>query len=135
MAQETRKGVLTALVRGLMAAIAVTLIGMLILASLVVWADLSDSALEMLNQGLKLLAVAAGVYAAVRRGGERGLAKGACVGLLYIALGYGACALLGEMLVTPGMLALEMAMGLAAGALCGALCANLRPPRRRTGPA
>lgn len=132
MAQETRRSVLAALVRGLMAAIALTLIGMLILASLVVWANLSDDALETLNQVLKLLAVASGVYVTVRRGGCHGLAKGACVGLGYIALGYGACALMGEMLLTPGMLALEMAMGLAAGALCGALCANLRPPRRRT---
>ncbi|MBQ8953750.1 MAG: hypothetical protein IJ048_06510, partial [Clostridia bacterium] len=57
--------------------------------------------------------------------GRRGLALGGCVGLVYIALGYGLTALTGTALVTPRMLVLEMAMGLALGALCGALTANL----------
>ena len=56
---------------------------------------------------------------------------GACVGLIYIALGYGVCAIFSDLLVTPSMLALELLMGLGVGALCGAITANLRPLRRR----
>ena len=131
MAEQSRRGVVAALVRGLAAAIGVTLIGMLILAALVVWAALSDTALGALNQALKLLAMAVGVLCAVRPGGERGLVKGACVGLIYIALGYGVCALFNDLLITPAMLALELLMGLGVGALCGAITANLRPLRRK----
>lgn len=131
MAEESRGTVVAALLRGLLLSVAVTLAGMLALASLVVWGNLGDKALEALNQALKLIAIAAGVFGAVRLGGRHGLAKGGCVGLMYIALGYGVCALFGELLVTPAMLALEMAMGLAIGALCGACAANLRPMRRK----
>ena len=53
------------------------------------------------------------------------------MGLMYIALGYGVCALFNALLITPSMLALELLMGLGAGALCGAITANLRPPRRK----
>ena len=131
MAEQSRRGVIFALARGLAAAVGATLIGMLILASLVVWANLSDAALSALNQALKLLAIAVGVLCAVRIGGEHGLVKGGCVGLIYIALGYGVCALFNDLLITPAMLALELLMGLGVGALCGAITANLRPLRRK----
>ena len=134
--RRSRTGVLAAnllwaVAAGLAAAVGATLVGMLILAALVVWAALSDTALGALNQALKLIAIAAGVLCAVRPGGERGLVKGACVGLIYIALGYGVCAIFSDLLVTPSMLALELLMGLGVGALCGAITANLRPLRRR----
>ena len=131
MAEQSRRGVIAALLRGLAAAIGATLVGMLILSALVVWAALSDTALGALNQALKLIAIAVGALCAVRPGGERGLVKGACVGLVYIALGYGVCALFNDLLVTPSMLALELLMGLGVGALCGAITANLRPLRRK----
>ena len=131
MAEQSRRGVIAALLRGLAAAIGATLVGMLILSALVVWAALSDTALGALNQALKLIAIAVGALCAVRPGGERGLVKGACVGLIYIALGYGVCAIFNDLLVTPSMLALELLMGLGIGALCGAITANLRPLRRK----
>ena len=45
MAEQSRQGVVAALLRGLAAAVGATLLGMLILAALVVWAALSDIAL------------------------------------------------------------------------------------------
>ena len=45
MAEQSRRGVVAALLRGLAAAVGATLLGMLILAALVVWAALSDTAL------------------------------------------------------------------------------------------
>ena len=130
MAQNMRNDAALSALRGLGAAVALTLAGMLLLAALVVWAGLSDSALVALDQALKIAAIGLGALAAVRPGGRRGLALGGCVGLLYIALGYGLTALTGTALVTARMLAVEMAMGLALGALFGALTANL-PARAR----
>ena len=130
MAQYTRKDAARSVLRGLGAAVGLTLIGMLILAALVVWARLGDRALIMLNQALKILAIGLGALTAVGPGGRRGLALGGCVGLVYIALGYGLTGLSGLALVTARMLVIEMAMGLLLGALFGALAANL-PARSR----
>ena len=132
MAENPRRDAALSALRGLAAAVALTLAGMLVLAALVVWARLSDSALTVLNQLLKVAAIAAGALCAVRPGGRRALALGGCVGLTYIALGYGLVALTGAALVTPKMLAVEMAMGLALGALCGVIVGNL--PRRARRP-
>ena len=130
MSQVLRRDAVRAIARGLGAAIALTLAGMLILAALVVWARLGDRALIMLNQALKIAAIGLGALIAVKPGGRRGLALGGCVGLVYIALGYGLTALSGLALVTARMLVIEMAMGLLLGSLFGALAANL-PARRR----
>ena len=126
MAESLRKDAVISVARGLGAAVGLTLAGMLALAALVVWAGLSDSALLALNQVLKLMSIGLGAVVAVGLGGRRGLAIGGCVGLLYIALGYGLVALTGTALVTPAMLAIEMAMGLAIGALVGIIAANAR---------
>ena len=125
MQKELRSGACRSLLKGLLTAVGVTLPGMVLLAVLVVYADLPDGALTALNQILKLAAIFMGAYKAVGRSGTRGLALGGAVGLLYVALGYGICALWEEPVVTGGMLALEFLMGLALGGVSGALTANL----------
>lgn len=121
------------IVKGLLSAVALTIAGMAALALLVVYAQLSDGALTALNQILKLAAIFAGAWIAVGPGGEKGLAKGAVIGLVYIALGYGICALPDGAAADGAMLALEFAMGLLLGGVSGALIANLpaRGARRR----
>ncbi len=113
------------LLRGLGAAVALTALGMLMLSLAVVYARLGDEGLSVFNQLLKLLCLFAGAWTAVGRGGRRGFALGAVVGLCYIALGYGLCALGGSMVVSGKMLALEFLMGAGLGGMCGALAANL----------
>ena len=130
MAQDLRKDAARRLALGLGTAIGLTLAGMLVLSALVVWARLGDKALIMLNQALKIASIGLGALVAVTPGGRRGLALGGCVGLVYIALGYGLTGLSGLALVTARMLAIEMGMGLLLGALFGALAANL-PARSR----
>ena len=135
MANDSRRGTCLSILKGLAAAVLVTLPGMLLLAVLVVYAHLDDRLLLTLNQVLKLLAVFAGAWTAVGPGGTRGFARGAVIGLVYIALGYGACALWDGILISGGMLAAEFLMGTLLGGISGALVANLSGPkagRRRT---
>ena len=129
MADNARREAALSALRGLGVAVGLTLAGMLALAALVVWTGLKDSALIALNQALKIVSIAAGTLCAVKPGGRRGLPLGGCVGLSYIALGYGLVALTGVAMITPKMLAMEMVMSLAFGALCGVVTANL-PARR-----
>ncbi len=121
--------------KGLMAAVGVTLPGMAALALMVVYAQLQDGALMALNQALKLIAIFTGAWTAVKPGGTRGLALGATVGLLYIAAGYGICALWDETPVPGALLAMEFLLGALLGGISGALVANLPAKgraRRRT---
>ena len=71
-----RASALLSILKGLLAAAAVTLLGMALIAALVLTARLSDGVLTLLNQLLKALAVVLGVRAAVERGGNRGFFTG-----------------------------------------------------------
>jgi len=125
MAEETRRGTGLLILKGLAAAILATLPGMALIALAAVYANPGDGVILSLNQALKLMAIFAGAWRAVGPGGTRGLAKGAVIGLLYIALGYGVCAAWDGVMATGGMLAMEFLMGMLLGGVSGALIANL----------
>ena len=129
--KSARTQALGAILRGILAAAAATLAGMLALAAAVIWLDVSDGVLTALNQALKLLSVALGARLAVGVGGERGFVTGAAVGLLYMALGYVVYWRLGGALFSAAAMLLEMLVGCLVGAAAGAVCANLHPRARR----
>ena len=117
--------------RGMLTALGITAAGMTLLSLGVVYAGIKDGTLLALNQLLKLIAVFSGTWTAVTPGGTRGFALGAVLGIVYIALGYGVCALWeGTLEMTGGMLVLELALGAAIGGVSGALVANLSPRKR-----
>ena len=116
-----RTAVLLTLFRGLLLSIVITLIGMLTIAALAVFARISDSLLCFFNQAIKLIAICLGVRAAIPRGGTRGFATGAVLAL-YLLLGGGAFSAI-------GMLG-EILIGAAVGGLTGAIRANQSPKSR-----
>ena len=65
-----KAGVLGALFRGLLAAVAVTVLGVVVFALVIKWLSPNDTIISVMNQALKLLAVLAGTRAAVRGGGS-----------------------------------------------------------------
>ena len=127
---SNRIGTLFSILKGVLAAAAVTLTGMLLIALLTLRFRFSDGLLTLLNQLLKLLSILTGVTVAVGRGGNRGFATGTATGLLYMLAGYSLYVLLGGFYDTRAMLG-EMLLGSAAGAVFGAVLANLRPRKRR----
>ena len=128
---KTRKSTLLALLRGLLIAVALTLACMLIMAAALVYLQMSDRLLTVLNQLVKLLAIALGTCAAVPRGGSRGLLTGVEFALVYMALGYAMYVLLGGGSFAVGNMLGEMLLGSAVGAVTGAVRANLSPRRSR----
>ncbi len=125
-----RSDTVFALLKGLGLAILITLGGMAILAALVILTPISDGLLTMLNQVLKVVAIFVGALAAVGRGGERGFAIGALVGLVYMVLGYLVYSIVDGMLAPAPQMALEFALGALIGAISGAIAANLKPRHR-----
>lgn len=120
-----------ALVKGVAVAMLVTLSWMAVLALFVVRFGLSDSALTALNQVAKICSIFVGALLAIGRGGEKGFATGAAVGLMYMVLGYALYCLLDGALLSFGLLAGEFAMGALLGAISGAVVANLKPSSRK----
>ena len=124
-----RWNVAVGLMKGLLSAVALTLVGMAAIAALAVYAQASDGAIRGLNQALKCLAILLGVLVAVGRGGEKGFFTGTALAMLYMALGYAmAVGLGGSAFAVTGMLG-EILVGAALGGIFGAVLANL-PTRR-----
>ena len=90
-----RVSVILSILKGLLVAIAITLLGMLLFAALTVFASVPDNLLTVLNQLLKIAAIGLGVRAAVGRGGARGFVTGAVLALIYMILGYAMYVVLG----------------------------------------
>ena len=127
----SRKKALIALVRGLLAAVGVTLILMVGIAALAVFVQVSDGLIMALNQVMKLAAILAGAFVAIGPGGERGFVTGMAVAMLYMALGYGCAVALGGAAFAPTQLLGEILIGAAIGAIAGAILANLPARSRR----
>ena len=128
---RTRKSAILSLLKGLLVAVAFTLACMLAMAAALVYLQMSDRLLSLLNQLVKLLAIALGTCAAVPRGGSRGFLTGVEIALVYMALGYGLYVLLGGGSFAVGNMLGEMLLGSAVGAVTGAVRANLSPRRSR----
>ncbi len=119
-------GPMIAIARGVLAAIAVTVLGVVLFALLIKWLGLSDTAISALNQAVKLVAVAIGVRACVGRGGTGGAIKGALVGLLYMMLGVMGYAFLSGLTLSPAAYLADLGMGVAAGGLIGMVLSNMK---------
>ena len=113
------------LLRGLGVSILTTLVGVALFSLLMQWVKPSDGAIRVFNQVLKLLSIALGVWSAVGRGGEKGLMRGAAVGLGYMGLGVALYAILsGQQAVFSSYLA-DLAMGVAGGGIVGMILSNI----------
>ena len=113
------------LLRGLGVSILTTLVGVALFSMLMQWVKPSDGAIRVFNQVLKLLSIALGVWSAVGRGGEKGLMRGAAVGLGYMGLGVALYAILsGQQAAFSSYLA-DLAMGVAGGGIVGMILSNI----------
>ena len=125
-----RTAVLLTLFRGLLLSIVITLIGMLTIAALAVFARISDSLLCFFNQAIKLIAHPSGCsrchsVAAETRGFLR---TGAALAMAYMILGYALYLLLGGGAFSAiGMLG-EILIGAAASADSPAQSAQINRP-------
>lgn len=113
------------ILKGLLAAIGVTIAGVAIFALLMQWLRPKEGVVRIVNQVLKLLSIGAGVYVAVGKGCEGGLLKGALVGLLYMSIGVGMYALLSGQSAPVSAYLADLGMGVAGGGIVGMILSNL----------
>lgn len=107
----------TAVLWGVTIGACLTIVAVALFALALNWWDASDRAITAINQVVKFVAILAGVVSAMQGGTRGGVMRGACVGLLYMALGIICCSLL--MGQTPRLTAnlADLGMGVAAGGL------------------
>lgn len=116
---QNGKNAMFAVLRGVLVAAAITVIGVAVFALILNWWNASDRAITAINQVVKFVSILAGVTTAMRAGESGGAMRGACVGLLYMALGIVCYALMmGQSPRLTAYLA-DLGMGLAAGGLFG----------------
>lgn len=127
---KTRGQVLGAMLKGLGAAIGLTLLLMAGMAALAVCLRVSDGLLTALNQLMKLASILLGAAVAIGRGGRRGFVTGMTIATLYMALGYACYVLLGGGAFAASEMLGEILIGAAIGAIAGAILSNL-PERGR----
>jgi len=127
--QSVGLGQVASLARGLLASVAVTVLGVVIFALLIKWMSLSDTVISVMNQALKLAAVFVGSRACIGRGGTGGVVKGALVGLAYMMLGIIGYAFLSGLTLSSSAYLADLGMGVAAGGLCGMIMSNLHRPK------
>ena len=126
-----RRGAAVALLKGLLAAVGLTLVWMAALAGLTALARVSDGLIMVLNQVMKLAAIAMGAFVAIGRGGERGFFTGMALAIIYMALGYALYVGLGGNAFSVQAMLGEILIGAAFGAIIGAVLANMKPIRTR----
>lgn len=117
--RHVQPGTLPTLLKGLGAAVLVTLCGVAVFALLMQWIRPSDTVIRVFNQLLKLAAIAAGVVVASPRGGS--VLHCMLIGLVYMLVGVALYALLsGQSAPVTAYLA-DIGMGVACGGLVGLL--------------
>ena len=129
--RDARLNILLSLIKGLLAAVALTLLCVAGLAALAVFARVSDGLITALNQALKTAAIILGVVVAVGRGGDRGFFTGMALDMAYMALGYWMYVALGGSAFSVTDMLGEILIGAAVGAIAGAILSNLPAKKRR----
>ena len=129
--RDSRLSILLSLIKGLLAAVALTLLCVAGLAALAVFARVSDGLITALNQALKTAAIILGVVVAVGRGGDRGFFTGMALAMAYMALGYWMYVALGGSAFSVTDMLGEILIGAAVGAIAGAILSNLPAKKRR----
>lgn len=129
---KIRRSPLKSIFAGLISAVLFTLAAMLVLSLALLFLRFGDGLLRILNQAVKFFAIFIGAIIAVPRSGDRGLATGLFLSMIYMVVGYGLYVLLGGGGFSfPSMLG-ELLLGAAVGAVTGAVRANMRPRKRKS---
>lgn len=117
-------GLLGAVLKGVLIAASITVIGVAVFALILSWWNASDRAVTAINQVVKFVSILAGVVSATSSAKGGGVLRGAIVGLAYMALGIVVYSLLmGRSPQMTGYLA-DLGMGVAAGGLFGMILEN-----------
>ena len=111
--------------RGLAVSVLATAAAVIVFALIISFVDMSDGVIQVVTQLIKAAAVFLGVKTIVPRGDDRGIRRGALLGLVYMGLGVLLYALLTQQKISWMGYLIDVLMGVAAGGLSGMLLGSL----------
>ena len=112
------------IVKGVLLALAISVLGAIVFAVVLRACSLSDKVIYPVTQTLKGLALALGVLFFVR--GEKGWLKGGIIGLIFTAVSYLAFSALGGDFSLSWLIVAELFFGVFIGALSGIIAVNVK---------
>lgn len=112
-------GGFSGVIRGVLVAASMTVIGVAVFALILSWWNASDRAVTAINQVVKFVSILAGVSSALNQSVRSGAMRGACVGVIYMVLGAVCHGLLMGTGVQLTPYLADLGMGVAAGGLFG----------------
>ena len=124
MENERTGNVFFQILKGVGTALAISFLGVIILASVLLYAPMQTTTVYIVNQCIKILALAVGVLIFVR--GEKGFLQGMAIAALFTALSFLAFSAVGGDFSLSWLILVDILLGLIVGAFGGIAAVNLK---------
>ena len=115
---------LSNVLKGSLLAVSVSLVLILVFALLIKFLNIPDSAIQPVNQTIKIISILLGVVVALKKFPKKGLLTGAFVGFIYTVLAFVFFSLLSGQLIINASLFIDIIFAILIGSLCGIFFVN-----------
>lgn len=124
--EKKDRSFLLAMIKGSLVALCISLVGILIFAFILKFANISDGAIRPINQIIKGISILVGVFVAMRKLDKMGLVGGLLIGLLYTILAFVVFSILDGNFDFNLTLLNDLLFGGIMGAICGIIAVNVK---------
>jgi len=123
---EKGKSVALCLLKGVVAGLCVSLVGILLFAFVLRFTSISDKVIAPVNQVIKGVSIFFGVFLGLKKCKKNGLLNGFLIGFLFTILAFLVFSLLDGAFSFDKTLLNDIIFGSIIGAICGIICVNLK---------
>lgn len=124
--EKKDRSFLLAIIKGSLVALCISLVGILIFAFILKFADISDGAIRPINQIIKGISILVGVFVAMRKVDKMGLVGGLLIGLFYTIIAFVVFSILDGNFSFNLTLLNDLLFGGIMGAICGIIAVNVK---------
>ena len=114
------------IIKGVLVALAISLVAILLFAFLLRWTNISDSLIAPVNQVIKGVSIFLGVFFGLKKVKQNGIINGLIIGFLYTIVAFLVFSLLDGAFCFDKSLLNDILFGTIIGAICGIICVNLK---------
>lgn len=123
---DEKKGNVKPIIKGVLVALAISLVAILLFAFLLRWTNISDSLIAPVNQVIKGVSIFLGVFFGLKKVKRNGIINGLIIGFLYTIVAFLVFSLLDGAFCFDKSLLNDILFGTIIGAICGIICVNLK---------
>ena len=123
---DEKKGNVKPIIKGVLVALAISLVAILLFAFLLRWTNISDSLIVPVNQVIKGVSIFLGVFFGLKKVKQNGIINGLIIGFLYTIVAFLVFSLLDGAFCFDKSLLNDILFGTIIGAICGIICVNLK---------